>query len=158
MAPPRVPCGHSSRSLASLADSLENLLICVDSVPAVPLSHYVVCRLEFFMSFICRTVPNYHILCASIVIVSFCDNYSFILFFNGSIFFLQKIPFVQLFHPQLQFNYCSITVWLLFIILILEMYSRYFDPVARKLYPSSSSILKPVNIIQVQDSPTFILA
>ncbi len=36
----------------------------------------------------------------------------------------------------------------LFSILILEMYSRYFDPVTRILYPSVSSILEPINIIQ----------
>jgi hypothetical protein len=43
------------------------------------------------------------------------------------------IPFVQLFHLQLLFDYCSITFQLLFIILILEIYSRYFNPQTREL-------------------------
>ncbi len=43
-------------------------------------------------------------------------------------------------------NQYPIIVWLMFSILILEMYSRYFDPVINN--PSTESI----NIIQVQDS------
>ncbi len=56
------------------------------------------------------------------------------------------------------FNYCSITVWLLFAILIIEMYSRYFDLVTRKLYLSPSSIHKSIIIIQYSTSlgyPTY---
>ncbi len=40
-----------------------------------------------------------------------------------------------------------VVVGLLFIIQMLEMYSRYFDPVIRKLYPSTSSIPESIKII-----------
>jgi hypothetical protein len=50
-------------------------------------------------------------------------------------------------------RYCWIIVRLLFSILILEMYSRYFDSAVK-----NHLLSQYVNIIQVHDLPTFVLA
>ncbi len=48
------------------------------------------------------------------------------------------------------------TVRLLFVILMLEMYSRFFDPI--EVTHPRVTIYESIDIIQVQDSPTFVLA
>ncbi len=52
---------------------------------------------------------------------------------------------------QSMLSYCSL-------FLIPEMYSRYFDPTTGKLNPLLTTIYESINIIQEQESPTFILA
>jgi hypothetical protein len=110
MAPPWVACGHCSCGPASLADCLENHLLWVDSVPAVTISHHAVCPLEFPLSFIWRWS----------LIVVYCLHLHILHCFILQQLFIYTvlqwfilhclIPFVQLFHPQLQFDYCLIIV------------------------------------------------
>ncbi len=90
--------------------------------------------------FVCRMVLDYCTLCASnvycIIIVSFCNNYSFILFFNESILHC-LIPFGKLFHHQLLFDYC----------LIIDYYSDIGNVFQLFWSPKQQQHSKAINII-----------
>jgi hypothetical protein len=123
--PPWVTFGLCSRSPASPPDYHGNHLIWVDSILIFPLSFHAFCPQEFPLSFFCRTVYAYLILCLYCTIISFAvhvtscfpmsysaiDRISLLEFFNAEYCWLSLNCSISLFSIRLLFDSCLIIVW-----------------------------------------------
>jgi hypothetical protein len=99
-------------------------------------------------------VDVYYLLC---IIVYFAIQLKFSSLFSQIIQFEYLFEFSFNLVVQSLFNYYSIIVLLLYSILILEMYSRYFDTVTEPI-KKNHHLCSRVNKqqVQVQNLPTFV--
>jgi hypothetical protein len=123
----------------------------VDSIRTVPLGFLHFCPLRVFLGWF----PCTYILVQCAFIVYFYSRWVILQVFNYSCFtgLTTNYCWLSYFH-LFPLNYCLIPIWLLFVILKLQMCSRYFNPIRSSYYHHH---LKSINILQVQDSSTSIL-
>ncbi len=126
--PPWAAFGHSSHGPASMPDCPENHVIWMDSIQAVLFALHAIFPLTFFSSFKDCLSLLYHVDLLYIIYI-----FHHILFSDDSYCNCLNI-LVYIFQQPIianYYQYCLITVWLLFVILILEMYYRYFNLVKK---------------------------
>jgi hypothetical protein len=125
---------------ASLPDCLENLQIWVGLFWTVP-------PLAFMQIFLLSSFLEQSTLYCTLCI--YCTVYLLQVCFNDSCFVLFEYSLLDHFIDWI-FTTVEIIIWLLFVILILEMYSRYFDPIINNhLHVNKHQTVK--------DSPTSVL-